>query len=396
MTKIYRYKGVSPSGANIQGSVFAENEDLAYGKVKKLGFKVTSIVIDWNATVSHVTNHGFDQRQLVLFYRQLALRLRKADNIDTVLRDSANFISDPALKLAVIEASNHSGKNLGDRLYIAGFDRSESEAIGTAIADGGPNGYLIFQTLADTKKKTQELKAKNKKLLREPQVMLGLFYVAFYVVTTYIAPMMLEFMKYQNVKLSKMGLLEPYYHFVQYVAENSITFHILYGAIPIGLYLLMRSKGVVHFFTNWGVIAKLKEVNDMLLLWSQFHLLLMANMNLELAVKKVSAASDSVRFKLAFNGMGRNLADGKSISQSIMNSDFPDQVRLMLSGAAENDLQTGVSDLLEVLSIDQSVLFDQMEMLATAISKVIGVLVIGGLFLIILLPLLMIYKGMAH
>jgi type II secretory pathway component PulF len=216
------------------------------------------------------------------------------------------------------------------------------------------------------------------------------------VVTTYIAPMMLEFMKYQNVKLSKMGLLEPYYHFVQYVAENSITFHILYGAIPIGLYLLMRSKGVVHFFTNWGVIAKLKEVNDMLLLWSQFHLLLMANMNLELAVKKVSAASDSVRFKLAFNGMGRNLADGKSISQSIMNSDFPDQVRLMLSGAAENDLQTGVSDLLEVLSIDQSVLFDQMEMLATAISKVIGVLVIGGLFLIILLPLLMIYKGMAH
>lgn len=395
MKFIYEYKAVDGAGNPLTGAVFAISEDEAYGKVKKLGLKPQSISINWNASVSYITDGGFNTRELINFYRQMGMRLKKADNIDGILRDSANFISDPALKLAIVEAANHRGKNLGERLALAGFDKSESEAIGSAMSEGGKNGYKIFETLSNTKKRNEELKAKTSKLLRTPIAMLIMLYAAIYGALVFLSPMMLKFMKYQGIKLSDMMFLEPFYRFSIDVQGNLILFNVIYGLIPIAAVLLYRSKAVVDFFTNWGSVAKLKEINSMIMLWSQFYVLYQANIGLQQITKKVAGISDDMRFRLAFNNMGRKLADGKDIADSIMMSDFPNYVRLSLSAAAKGDLEVGISDMLEALEIDQAVLFERIEATVGFISKVIGVLVVGTLFAIVMVPQLLMFKSMA-
>lgn len=395
MNLIYEYKATDGAGNSLTGAVFAPNEDEAYGKVKALGLKPQSLSINWNATVSFITDGGFNTRELINFYRQMGLRLKKADNIDGVLRDSANFISDPALRLAIIEAANHRGKNLGERLALAGFDKSESEAIRSAMSEGGKNGYKIFETLSNTKKRNEELKAKTSKLLRTPIAMLIMLYAAIYGALVFLSPMMLKFMKYQGIKLSDMMFLESFYRFSIDVNENLVLFNVIYGLIPVLAIMLYRSKAVVRFVTNWGSVAKLKEINSMMLLWSQFYVLYQANIGLQQITKKVAGISDDVRFRLAFNTMGRSLSDGKDIADSIMMSDFPNYVRLSLSAAAKGDLEVGIADMLESLEIDQSMLFERIEATVGFISKVIGVFVVGTLFAIVMVPQLLMFKSMA-
>lgn len=152
---------------------------------------------------------------------------------------------------------------------------------------------------------------------------------------------------------------------------------------------------MVDFFTNWGSVAKLKEINSMIMLWSQFYVLYQANIGLQQITKKVAGISEDLRFRLAFNNMGRKLADGKDIADSIMMSDFPNYVRLSLSAAAKGDLEVGISDMLEALEIDQAVLFERIEATVGFISKVIGVLVVGTLFAIVMVPQLLMFKSMA-
>jgi type II secretory pathway component PulF len=395
MNFIFTYRAQDVTGNTLQGSVFAENEDHAYGKIKRFGLKAQNIQIDWNATVSHWTNRGFDTRELITFYRQLGLRLKKADNIDNILRDSANFISDPALKLAVLEAANHRGKNLGERLLIAGFEKSECEAIGSAMSEGGKNGYRIFETLSSTKKKESEMKARNKKMLRSPLMSLALLYVFLYGSLVYLAPMMLKSMKYQGVKLSDMMFLEPFYRFSIYIQDHMILFNIGYGMIPVILFSILRSRSIMDALTNWGAVARLKEVNSMILLWSQFFVLYQAGINIQQITKKVAGISDSMRFRMAFNNMGRKLADGKDISDSIALSDFPNYVRMSLSGAAKGDFDVGLADMLEVLEIDQTVMFEKIESLVGVLSKTIGMLVVAMLFTIVIIPQLLIFKSVS-
>jgi hypothetical protein len=222
-----------------------------------------------------------------------------------------------------------------------------------------------------------------------------MLYAAIYGSLVFLSPMMLKFMKYQGIKLSDMMFLEPFYRFSIVVQDNLILFNVLYGLIPIVAILLYRSKAVVDFFTNWGSVAKLKEVNSMIMLWSQFYVLYQANIGLHQITKKVAGISDGMRFRLAFNNMGRKLADGKDIADSIMMSDFPNYVRLSLSAAAKGDLEVGISDMLEALEIDQKVLFERIEEMVGFISKVIGVLVVGTLFAIVMVPQLLMFKSMA-
>jgi type II secretory pathway component PulF len=224
---------------------------------------------------------------------------------------------------------------------------------------------------------------------------LALLYVFLYGSLVYLAPMMLKSMKYQGVKLSDMMFLEPFYRFSIYIQDHMILFNIGYGMIPVILFSILRSRSIMDALTNWGAVARLKEVNSMILLWSQFFVLYQAGINIQQITKKVAGISDSMRFRMAFNNMGRKLADGKDISDSIALSDFPNYVRMSLSGAAKGDFDVGLADMLEVLEIDQTVMFEKIESLVGVLSKTIGMLVVAMLFTIVIIPQLLIFKSVS-
>lgn len=397
MRKVYEYTAVDGSQTSIKGAVIADSEDQAYGMIKKMSLKPTTITVNWNATFSYVTSGGFESRELASFYKQFGLRMKKANSntIDNVLRDAVEYIADPALKLAVLEASNHAGKNLGERLLLAGFPRSDSEAIGSAIAEGGHEGYKIFETLANNIKANDDLKRRTQKMMIKPIAMLLFLYVSLYVALVFIAPASVKFMKYQNIKLSDMMFLEPFYRLSIAIQSNVILFNILYIAIFILCVILFRSQSVRDALTNFGAMAKLKETNAMILLWSQFYVLYQANMNFEVITRKVAAISNDIRYRLAFNEMGNKLAEGKDVGDAITSSDFPNKIRMSLGAAAKGDLGIGLTDTIEVLTIDQNILFSKIEMIMGIASQsimVIAVLILAG---ISLLPNILMFKSMS-
>lgn len=391
MLLIYTYTGQDGAGRPVSGSVFAESEDHAFGKIKKNGFKPDHVGINWNASIGYITNKGFNEKELIRFYRQLGLRLKKSDNVDSILRDSSVFIGDPALKAAIQEAANHRGKNLGERLMDAGFDPSECESIRSSMSDGGSNGWKVFDMISNIRKKNMLLRIKMKKMMIMPIIMLTMLYASFYGVVVFLAPITIKFMKQYGIKTSDLSLLAPVYDLSIWVQSNMITFHIVY-AVLLGLVVFaFKSSAVRDFLTNYGYIAKLKEINAMIFLWSQFSVLYQANISIQTITRKISAASTTMRFRMAFNSMGRKLTEGKDISDSIsLTKDFPDYVRASLASAAKSDFNQGITDMIETLEIDQEALFERIEGTVKTISFVVGVTTILFMFALIMMPNLII------
>lgn len=392
MNFVFSYVGRNTGGETVSGNLIAESEDHAAGIAKRNGFTVSDVRINANATVSYLTNGGFDQKELVRFYRQMGLRLKKTDNIDTILKDSSVFISDPALKGAIQEAANHRGKNLGERLLIAGFDRAECESIKSATADGGSNGWKVFEMISTMKKKAIALKTRTFKMLLMPIAMLLMFYVSFYGVIVFLAPPTLKFMKRYGIKLSDMLFLEPFYRLSLWVSEHVITFNLIYILILIAAVIGFKSKKLRFALTNWGYTGKLNEVNNMIMLWSQFLILFQSGIPIQLITQKISQIASTTKDKLAFNAMGRKLTEGKTISESIVQSDFPAYIKSSLGSAAQSDFEAGITDMVETLEIDQEALFERIESVTKFISMIIGFTVVVFMFAMIMAPNLIMSK----
>ena len=393
MQKVYRYTAKNRLGQIAEGALFAPDPGSANQALKRLDAKVIDLALSWSDTINTMNRKSFDLRELSQVYSTLGRRIENGTEIPTALRETAEFVLDVRLKIALgmAEAQSGAGQPLGNALAAAGFPPRDCAMILAMQRAGGVGQVLI--SLSQDYRRLASMQNKLRGLIFEPAFFFGLAYVLVWAATVFAIP------RIQHFFAQLPGAHLP--HWVQALYGLAALFdaHLtlwtgLYLAAAVGLIVFVRSQTIAALLDYVPVVRSLSERADHAMLWSTFATMYDAAITHHEIARMLSSSATRDDNRAAFIRLHRILQSGQvGLAQATQRVGFPSYIASATSRAlSAGDATSAVSELrilADNLSEDVDVLTTRVAKTTDIVLKMVMGLVLLAVALVTVIPMVL-------
>lgn len=351
MELAYRYRARDSRQRPVSGLVFAADSDLAFAKLKRNGFKPSTVVLSAPASLQHWLHPGFDERDLVRFYRTLGRRLLNGRSLDEGLSNASQFVRDEKLRQAALlmRQAMLDGRRESDAMQQAGFPRRDAMVIRAAEKSG--RAGEMFMSLADDVERAMLMRQSVRQIFRVPVMMALLVYGFLYVVIHWLSPRTILFL--DNIGAQLPAFNRHYFSFVTLFNEHIMLATSLYLLLPVAVYSWMKSNSWRRLVDRIGSVRELSSKADYAALWHGFSLLYDAAIAPMEAARTMSDAAERPDARDAFLRLEKSLCAGAYLDQAVERAQFPEFITDgVCAAAASGNVVAGLNDMTQDLADD--------------------------------------------
>ncbi len=381
MQKVYRYTIKNRLGHIVEGALFAPDRPSAEITLKRLDARVIDLAVSWPDTINTMNRSTFDLRELAQVYSTLGRRIENGTEIPTALRETAEFVLDVRLKIALgmAEAQSAAGQPLGNALAASGFPSRDCALI-IAMQRAGDLGKVLL-SLSQDYRRLASMRNKLRGLILEPAFFFGLAYILVWAATVFAIPRIQHFFaQLPNAHLPPW--VSALYGLAAVFDAHLVIGTVLYVAGAIGLIVFLRSPAFAALLDYVPVVRNLSERADHAVLWSTFATMYDAAITHHEIARLLAQAATRDDNRGAFVQMHRILQSGQvALAQAVQRVGFPPYIASAATRALSAGDASSVVDELHILSDNLS---EDVEILTTRVAKVTDItlkMVMGGVLL---------------
>jgi len=372
----------------VSGLIVAEDQDMAYFKLKKIGLTRIDVSLHPIETLGTWLGSDVDLRELARFYRTIGVRLKNGGNPVDAVTSGLDYLDDERLKtkVAIFAAQMAEGHKPHEAMVLAGFDSRESMVVG-AYATAG-NYAEAFTNLSVEIADRYRLTRSIKSMLRMPQIMVCLvWFLGLPGVFLGLAPSMMKFFKQAGNAIRVPDSIQSFYAFVAWTQSNPIPSLLLYLGIPAFVWWGVQTPWFKAQLERIKVIRQLSVKNDHAMLWGAYAVLYRAGINPAEICPMLATAAVRTDTKESLRIMGRRLKSGDDEVQSVEVAQFPKFVLDQYKAAkTSGSLADGLNRFVEDLKEDIEILTKKLGDVTDLGSKVALAVIALGLAYVVLYP----------
>ena len=389
MDLAYKYIAKTESGQTLTGVTFGPSKALAGARLKKIGFRPTSLQLALGATLGSWVSPDFDAAQLARFYRTIGRRLERSKPLAEGLEAALEYINDERLRGAILVFRQcvQDGQTQHQGLVAAGFPRRDAMVI-RSTEQAGSTGKAYLSLAAEVER-TYQLRRSIKSVFYLPAAMAVFMIFFVWAALSYITPLTMSFLKQTGSSRGLNPAIEMYFSFARHFNESHTLSSVLYFGAFLGLAVFLRSDVFRKQLDRIPFLRKMSEKGDHATLWSNFALLYDAAVPAKDAARIVADAASRSDSRQAFVKMGRLLEGGRDLGEAASLAGFPSfvgaGVRAAVSGG---DLKDGLHDMTAGLEDDVTTLAGMLKenvKIGSTIAVALGVFMV---FLVTYYPIL--------
>lgn len=392
---IYTYKAVDNSGKLIKGESEAPSEMILTTELAKKGLMPVSIAFKGKAGAAHAAPRGarVSPQGLVVFSRQFATIIRAAVPIIEGLRILMEQTEDPALKKALEQVINdvEGGSSLSGAM--SKHPNVFSDLYVNTVVAGESAGILekVLIRLSNMLEDDLENASNISAAMRYPIMVVIAMLVAVFVLSVFVIPQFAAI--YRDAKAA-LPLPTQIMIALGFVLRN--YWYAVFGG-GIGFYFLFRRFINTRIGRHWWddlkfrvpIFGKLYTRVTMLRFASMLSVLYQSGLPVLKTLDIVGMTLGNVVLTRELEKIKRNVADGKGISASVLESSFfPRMVGYMIAvGERSGSLPMMLDSLCEYYDLEVKTNIKNLTtMIEPLMTGMLG-LVVMGMALSIFLPL---------
>ncbi|MDE3021410.1 MAG: type II secretion system F family protein [Pseudomonadota bacterium] len=369
----FYYSAIGQGHQRVTGIVFADHSDKAFSKLKRIGYQPLEVRLHVTLSMKNLFKAGFCSRDLSRLYKTLGRRLMNGRSLEAGLEAGAGFVQDEKLRQAakLMRQSLLEGQREYDAMRLAGFSQRDAMVV-RAAHQSGKTGEA-FRALGADIERQASLKGRIGRIFRMPVFMMLMMYGFFYGALRYLTPRTLIFM--QNINASVPSYDEKLFALSTWVNQHPFFFTFIYLMIPVGIFLMVRSKAFKAVLDQVDLIREISIKADQSTLWTGYSLLheaAIAPAEIAITVSDAAAREDS---RKAFLKLSRILQTGIHLDAATQAAGFPsfitDGVKAAQhSGSLLESLKDMTRDLEEDVLLRTEQLTENVRILSTLITGI--------------------------
>lgn len=327
MDLAYKYVSSNQAGLPVSGTIYAENQDMAWIKLQRAGLRAQSLKFSLNDTINGLSNSSFNMRDLALFYENIGKRIVSGRPIAEGLQSAASFITDVRLKQGALLVGQAigDGKSMSDAMKSAEFPYRDIMAVKASEDHGGVGNALI--SLGEDTRQRYNFQTKITSIFTAPLAMTLIIYIGFYLGALLFVPGVQKMFKSLNLADNRVALPQKVMFTLSDWISASVPISAVAWSLPvIGIIWAHRNgytRKLGDYIKLWRTIA---EKSDMAATWSAFGLLYEAGITPFEAARTVAPSAARPATKLMFKKLEKAFFSGNSLSESVKKSEFPDYI----------------------------------------------------------------------
>ncbi len=385
----YQYKARSSRQTVVSGTVFGCNQDQAFASLQRCGLRPVSLKTALWKTLNNLRASGFDEKNLIRFYRTLGRRLsgRSAGTLTDCLHACGEFIRDDRLKQAALMMLQgiRDGKDESTAMLAAGFPKRDAMVV-KAAAQSGSIGEA-FTSLSTELERSSQMRASMTRIWRMPVMLISIVYGLTYIALITLMPQSAKFMKEMGIGESAPDFAKWVNAFTEIFNAHLTVATLIYLLLPVLVVLFIRSERFIGLVDRLAWVREISVKSDQGALWNGFILLYDAGVVGMEATHILRDAAKRADSKKMFTRLGLLLQGGFSYEEAVSKANFPtfviDGVR---AGMTSNHLTQELADMTRGLSLDVADRTQQLTEIVEIGSKVLAGAAVLGLILITYYP----------
>lgn len=385
------YEGVNKKGSRVKGETEALNEGLAKAELRRIGINPVSMK---KKRVKKGGKKKIIGKDIAIFSRQLATMMTAGvplvQSFEIIGRGHEN--PNMSAMLLDIKANIESGNTLADALakHPDQFDDLYVSLVGAGEQSGALEALL--DKIATYKEKSESMKAKIKKAMTYPAVVVAVAFIVSTILLVKVVPTFEELFTGFGADLPA---------FTQFVVGLSEVFQkwwwVVFLAVGIGTFLLFRAhkrsltfrRRFDRFMLKVPVIGEIVQKSSIARFARTLSTMFAAGVPLVEAMDSVAGATGNAVYSDATLRMRDDASTGMQLNQSMSSTGvFPNMVCQMTAiGEESGSLDTMLGKVADFYEEEVDNLVDNLSaLLEPMIMCILGVLV-GGLVVAMYLPI---------
>lgn len=283
----YQYHGRTPGGSSVSGIAYGEDSIRCAAKLRRAGYTVSHIQIDWKATLTTFASRAVPVDELVRVYEFCAAqRENSGSETSETLLVASELVSDPRLKQALESMAlviQESGLSLGEAARQTGVFSGRDVEVLIALEKGGD---LVegLRSLADDHRRAADRRSNFRRMMIAPTALAVAFYVLLYAAFGFILPPTAE-SYLRNFGEHIPPSISALYHFALWYRENLTLTSIAHIVLGIIVIAVLRSSWAKRFVLSFNLPRDIAERSDLAMMWSSYRLLYHAGMQQEVILR---------------------------------------------------------------------------------------------------------------
>jgi len=378
----YRYAAQTAKGAPVAGVIFCAGRDDAWYQVRTaLGLEPNRVRLDLLESVLWWLRPTPPVRDLIRLYRTLAERKRLGHSIAQGLQDAMEYVDSRRFvsALAIMRHAVYDGVRFSDAMERAGFPATDVQAV-RAVQVAGKEAEILVG-LAERMEQNEDIRRRIAGILWYPLTVVAAVWGLAWWMLLFIAPRVGEFFrKVSWLDVSLTGGIGAYYDFAAWFADHALLGSVLWAALPLVLWRILRSRAVGRLCDTVPALHAVSMKADLISIWSSIALLSSAGVKPVELFGSIAATARRPDNARRLDEMARIYAGGNySIAKAVARCGFPKVVQAEIAAAeSANNLSEGIRHLIALLRQDLARHIEQLER-----SAMLGSYGVIGLFLVL-------------
>ena len=353
MEKAYQYIAKNQSGQRLSGVIYASSKPLAYSQLKKGGLLPVTVQWSLGATISGLTNPGFNKQELSRLYTSVGRRLSNGKSMVSGLEAASEYVENPRLRQAVVlmRQALLDGQSEYQAMLAAGFPRRDSLVVRSTVEAG--KTAQSFIALGDEIARTELLRKALASTFRIPAIMSVFMALFIWDALMFIAPGTLAFLKQTGLKVNFSPLIATYFDFVRLFHKSAALSSVLYFGTFIAGAKFLRSQLFRSWLDKFKTLRLLSLKSDHATLCNSFCLLYDAAVPAREAAAIVASSATRDDTRRAFMKLAKLVESGRSLEEGTQGAGFPPFIVSGIAAAASSgDMVAGLTDMTKNLEED--------------------------------------------
>ncbi len=389
----FLYEGTDRNGNRVKGEIFALNDALAKGQLRKQGINPMRVRKKPKPLFGGKTAK-ITPADIAVFSRQMATMMSSGVPLVQSFDIIGQGHDNPAMAKMIMDLKAHveGGSNFADALNR--FPMHFDPLFVNLVNAGEQSGALetMLDKLATYKEKTEALKAKVKKAMTYPIAVLVVAFIVTVILLIFVVPQFQEVFSSFGAELPAMTL------FVIALSEFMQQYWwVFIGAVGVAFALYKHFNAKSEKFRKWKdrmvlkipVVGEIAEKSAIARFARTLETMSAAGVPLVEAMDSVAGATGNNVFHEATLKIRDEIASGTQLQTAMKNTGlFPNMVIQMVSiGEEAGSLDHMLSKVADFYEADVDNLVDSLtSLMEPMIMAVLGVLV-GGLIIAMYLPI---------
>ena len=388
---VFTWEGIDRKGIHIKGENEAISEALLKAGLRKQGINPTRV----RKKPKPLFGQKIKPKDIAIFSRQLATMIAAGVPLVQALDIIGQSQEKPALQTIIfaIKAEIESGNHLANAL--AKFPVYFDELFVNLVRAGEQSGSLdiLLDKIATYKEKTEAIKAKIKKALMYPIVVLTVAFIVTTILLIFVIP------EFQKLFSSAGASLPAFTLAVIHISEFFRTWwYVVFGGIAAAIWLMRRTyrtSSKFHrlmdaFSLRIPIFGNILSKSAIARFARTLATMFAAGVPLVEALESVAGATGNVLYAEAVRKMRDDTSAGSPLRQSMRQFPelFPNMVLQMVAiGEEAGSLDHMLSKVADFFEEEVDVIVDGLSTLMEPLIMVILGVLVGGLVVAMYLPI---------